>query len=207
MLSFSDPDGTPLALVGVPDAGDGWSNGPVPAEYALCGFNGVTLLLERAEETAAILTDVLEFREIARDGPMIRFVSAGDKGNVVDIRATNDFARGHQGRGSIHHVAFRAADDKQQAAMAEILIRGSKVHPTEQKNRKYFRSIYFREPGGVLFEIATDVPGFTVDEQVEQLGQNLKLPKFLESRREELARSLPVLMDAAHKTSLNAEGE
>jgi glyoxalase family protein len=97
------------------------------------------------------------------------------------------------GRGSVHHVAFRAADDPAQAAMAERLAQHHGIAPTEQKDRNYFRSIYFREPGGVLFEIATDSPGFSVDEPLASLGQALKLPPFLEARRTEIARVLPTL--------------
>jgi glyoxalase family protein len=103
--------------------------------------------------------------------------------------------RGHQGRGSVHHIAFRAADDTQQAVMAEKLKSAHEMHPTEQKDRNYFRSIYFREPGGVLFEIATDIPGFAVDESIDMLGRNLKLPNFLEARRREIESVLPALKD------------
>ena len=154
----------------------------------------MTLLLESAEKTAAILTDVFGFREVAREGSVTRFVAAGDvKGSVVDIHEAAGAPRDTQGRGSVHHIAFRAADDAQQAQMTEKLIRDHGRHPTEQKDRKYFRSIYFREPGGVLFEIATDTPGFAVDEPVEALGRDLKLPKFLEPRRKEIEGALPVL--------------
>jgi glyoxalase family protein len=97
----------------------------------------------------------------------------------------------------VHHIAFRAADDAQQAQMTEKLIRTHGRHPTEQKDRKYFRSIYFREPGGILFEIATDIPGFAVDEPVEALGRNLELPNFLEPRRKEIEGVLPALEKAA----------
>jgi glyoxalase family protein len=97
----------------------------------------------------------------------------------------------------VHHIAFRAADDAQQAQMTEKLIRVHGRHPTEQKDRNYFRSIYFREPGGVLFEIATDIPGFAVDEPVETLGRALKLPKFLEPRRQEIEGMLPVVGELA----------
>jgi glyoxalase family protein len=158
----------------------------------------VTLLLDSAQKTAAILTDVFGFREVAREGSVIRFASAGDvKGSVVDIHEAAGVLRGHQGRGSVHHIAFRAADDVQQAQMTEKLIRTHGRHPTEQKDRKYFRSIYFREPGGVLFEIATDIPGFAVDEPVEALGRDLELPNFLEPRRKEIEGMLPVLEDTA----------
>src|SRR5260221_1577274 len=114
-----------------------------------------------------------------------------------DDPSTYHFYYGDEGRGSVHHIAFRAADDVQQAKMTETLIRTHGRHPTEQKDRKYFRSIYFREPGGVLFEIATDIPGFAVDEPVEALGRHLELPSFLESRRKEIESALPVLETAA----------
>ena len=200
VLPFADPDGMALALVGVAGAEiePGWSNGDVPSEHAIRGFQGVTLLLDSAEKTAAILTDVFGFREVAREGSVIRFAAAGDaNGSTVDIYEAKGFLRGHQGRGSVHHIAFRAADDAQQAHMAEKLIRTHGQRPTEQKDRNYFRSIYFREPGGVLFEIATDIPGFAVDEPVESLGRELKLPKFLEPHRKEIEGVLPVLEVAA----------
>jgi glyoxalase family protein len=97
----------------------------------------------------------------------------------------------------VHHVAFRAADDAAQAAMAEKVAKNHGLHHTEQKDRQYFRSVYFREPGGVLFEIATDAPGFAVDEPVERLGSALKLPRFLEPRRKELEGVLPALSQEA----------
>ncbi|MBV9532216.1 MAG: ring-cleaving dioxygenase [Bradyrhizobium sp.] len=196
VLPFTDPDGMALALVGVAGADNepAWSNGDVPREHAIRGFNGVTLLLDRAQNTAAILTDVLGFCEVAREGSVMRFAAAGAaNGGVVDIYEAKGFLRGHQGRGSVHHIAFRAADDAQQAEMAKRLIRTHGQRPTEQKDRNYFRSIYFREPGGVLFEIATDIPGFTVDEPAETLGRDLKLPKFLEAHRHEIEGVLPAL--------------
>ena len=108
------------------------------------------------------------------------------------LREVGEFPRGRLGRGSVHHVAFRAADDAAQAAMAEKAV-ALGLHVTEQKDRNYFRSVYFREPGGVLFEIATDDPGFAVDEPAESLGRALKLPRFLEPRRAELEAKLPPL--------------
>jgi glyoxalase family protein len=200
VLAFTDPDGMALALVGVFGAENepSWSNGDIPAEHAIRGFQGVTLLLDSAAKTAAILTDVFGFREVAREGSVIRYAAAGDaNGSVVDIYEAKGFLRGHQGRGSVHHIAFRAADDEQQAQMAEKLMRKYGQRPTEQKDRKYFRSIYFREPGGVLFEIATDIPGFAVDEPAETLGRELKLPMFLEPHRTEIESVLPVLEQAA----------
>jgi glyoxalase family protein len=200
VLPFTDADGMALALVGVfgTENEPSWSNGDIPSEHAIRGFRGVTLLLDSAARTAEILTDVFGFREVAREGSVIRYAAAGDaNGSVVDIYEAKGFLRGHQGRGSVHHIAFRAADDEQQAQMAEKLMRKHGQRPTEQKDRKYFRSIYFREPGGILFEIATDIPGFAVDEPAETLGRELKLPKFLEPRRNEIESVLPVLEQAA----------
>jgi glyoxalase family protein len=196
VLPFTDQDGMALALVGVADAENesGWGNEDIPSEHAIRGLHGVTLVLDSAQKTAAILTDVFGFREVAREGSVIRFAAASEaRGSVVDIYEAAGVPRGHQGRGSVHHIAFRAADDVQQAQMTEKLIRTHSRHPTEQKDRKYFRSIYFREPGGVLFEIATDIPGFAVDEPVETLGRNLELPNFLEPRRKEIEGVLPII--------------
>ena len=144
--------------------------------------------------TAAILTDVLGFAEVGREGSVVRFASGdGAVGGIVDARAAGGFLPGRTGAGSVHHVAFRAADDATQAAMAEKLARDHGIRATEQKDRHYFRSVYFREPGGVLFEIATDVPGFAVDEPVASLGQALKLPPSLEPRRREIEAALPAV--------------
>jgi len=195
VLALTDPDGMSLALVGVAGAEReaGWSNGDIPREHAIRGFHGVTLLLEDAARTGAILTDVLGFEKIAREGSVIRFRASDVRGNLIDIYEAKGFLRGHLGRGSVHHIAFRAADDAVQTEMARKLIADHGMHPTEQKDRNYFRSIYFREPGGVLFEIATDIPGFAVDEPVASLGQALKLPKFLEPHRKEIEGVLPSL--------------
>jgi glyoxalase family protein len=195
VLPFTDPDGMRFALVAAPGAEKekGWSKSDIPAEHAIRGFHGVTLLVHTAAPTAAILTDVLGFREVARDGALARYRGDAPLGAHVDLREAGDFPRGRMGRGSVHHVAFRAADDAAQAAMAKKLVADHKMHPTDQKDRNYFRSIYFREPNGILFEIATDQPGFAVDEPAASLGQSLKLPPFLEPRRAELEGKLPPL--------------
>ena len=114
-------------------------------------------------------------------------------GGVVDIRVAKEFLAGQMGRGSVHHVAFRAANDAAQAAMARKLEENHGLQHTPQLDRQYFRSVYFREPGGVLFEIATDAPGFAIDEPVASLGKELKLPPFLEPRRKEIEAALPPL--------------
>ena len=155
---------------------------------------GASLARARA---AAILTDVLGFREVARDGALARYRGDAPMGSHVDLREAGDFPRGRMGRGSVHHIAFRAADDATQAAMGKKLAADHNMHPTGQKDRNYFRSIYFREPNGILFEIATDQPGFAVDESVASLGQSLKLPPFLEPRRAELETKLPRLHEVA----------
>jgi glyoxalase family protein len=193
-LAFTDADGQSLALVGVAGAASepAWTDGAVPAEHAIRGFHGVTLMLAKAAPTGAILTNVLGFREFGREGPLVRYAAgAGGAGDVVTIRETGGFLPGRQGRGSVHHIAFRAKDDAEQAAMAKKVRTEHGLAPTEQRDRNYFRSVYFREPGGILFEIATDQPGFAVDEPVASLGQALKLPPFLESHRREIEAALP----------------
>jgi Lactoylglutathione lyase and related lyases len=152
-------------------------------EHAIRGFHGVTLMLDEGAPTAALLTDVLRFSEIGHEGGVRRFRANEGRGGVVEIREAKGISRRTMGRGSVHHIAFRAADDAEQAALARKAVEDHGVRATEQKDRKYFRSVYFREPGGVLFEIATDQPGFAVDEPVESLGHDLKLPAFLEPRR------------------------
>ena len=191
-LRFRDPDGMMLALVGVDgsETEAAWASAEVPAEHAIRGLHGVTLLLETEEATAAILTEVLGLREEAREGNLIRFAGSAALGGFVTLRAVGGFLPGRQGAGSVHHIAFRAADDAAQSAMAEKLA-GLGLQVTEQRDRQYFRSVYFREPGGVLFEIATDAPGFAVDEPVESLGTALKLPAGLEPHRAQIEAVLP----------------
>ncbi len=194
VLTFQDPDGMRLALAALPGiGGEAAGRSDVPAEAAIRGFHGVNLLVADAAPTAAILTEVLGFREAGRDGSLVRYKAAGEgPGKVVDLHAAGDFLRGRLGKGSVHHVAFRARDDAEQVAIAAVL-KERGIVPTEQKDRNYFRSIYFNEPGGVLFEIATDEPGFAVDEPADHLGEALKLPPFLETRRAALEKMLPEL--------------
>ncbi|MBB5695706.1 ring-cleaving dioxygenase [Muricoccus pecuniae] len=196
VLTFRDPDGLRLALVGLPgiEAEPAWDNGEVPVEHALRGFHGVSLMLDKTEATGAILSDVFGFREVAREGDTTRFAAEGTAlGGIVDVRAVGGFLPARLGRGSVHHLAFRAADDADQAEMVRKLAENHGLHTTEQKNRDYFRSVYFREPGHVLFEIATDIPGFAVDEPADQLGTALKLPRFLEGHRAQIEAALPAL--------------
>jgi glyoxalase family protein len=196
VLSFKDGDGMRLALLAIPGVENepAWSSGTIPAEHAIRGFHSVSLLLEDAAPTGAILSDILGFTEIGRDGSLIRY-KAGDAtiGGIVDLRTAGGFLPSRQGGGSVHHIAFRAADDAEQAAMVKKLAENHRIQTTEQKDRNYFRSVYFREPGHVLFEIATDIPGFAVDENVAMLGEALKLPPFLEGYRPRIEEVLPEL--------------
>jgi glyoxalase family protein len=196
MLAFKDWDGTRLGLAGVRNAESalGWSGAQVPAEHAIRGFHSVSLLLADAGPTAAILTDIFGFVADGREGSTQRFRALGvEPGGIIDLRTAGEFLMARQGAGSVHHIAFRAADDAAQAGMVKKLVEDHHLRTTEQKDRNYFRSVYFREPGRVLFEIATDPPGFAVDEPTESLGTALKLPSFLEARRAEIEAALPKL--------------
>ena len=203
VLAFTDPDGMSLAVVGVAGAESesAWVGAGIAAEHAIRGFHGVTLMVDDGAPTAAVLRDVLGFSGAGEDGSLTRFAATEAVGGVVDIRAAKGFLPGRQGRGSVHHIAFRAADDAAQAAMARKLTNDLGLHPTAQLDRKYFRSVYFREPGGILFEIATDAPGFAVDEPVETLGRDLQLPPFLEAQRKEIEAVLPELDTAESSVS------
>ncbi len=194
IVSFRDPDGMRLALIGVPgiESEPAWTDGDVPAEVAVRGFHSVNLLLKEAAPTGAILTDVLSFSEVGREDRIVRY-KAGDTaiGGIVDIHEAGSFLPCRMGGGSVHHIAFRAADDTEELAMKKKLAENHGIDTTEQRDRNYFRSVYFREPGHVLFEIATDVPGFAIDEPVASLGRSLKLPPVYESRRREIEQVLP----------------
>lgn len=150
--------------------------------------------MDDAAPTAAVLTGVFGFLPDGTEGFTSRFrVPGASLGGIVDIQAAGGFLPARQGRGSVHHLAFRATDDADQAAMVAKLARDHGLHATEQRDRDYFRSVYFRSPGGVLFEIATDAPGFAVDEPKGELGTALKLPVFLQSHREAIEVALPEL--------------
>jgi glyoxalase family protein len=195
-IAFKDQDGTRLALTGVKgvEAKPGWSAGGVPAEHSIRGFHSVSLLLAESGPTAAILTDVFGFVGSGSEGATQRFHAPDvDVGGIIDLRTAGDFLPARQGAGSVHHIAFRAADDAEQAAMVRKLADNHRLRTTEQKDRNYFRSVYFREPGHVLFEIATDPPGFAIDEPPDSLGEALKLPPFLEGRRAAIEAALPKL--------------
>ena len=170
---------------------DAWNEGPVPAENSIRGFYGVTVTEADHARTTSLLTDTMGFRQVAREDDRIRFeVGAGGPSSIIDVLHAPDAPRGIVSVGTVHHVAWRAPNDEQQVKWREKLV-GAGLHVTPIIDRKYFHSIYFREPGGVLFEIATDPPGFTVDEPPDSLGLQLRLPPWLESARHEIEQSLP----------------
>ncbi len=193
VLTLRDQDGIALELVADPRVGEraGWSGGAVPAEHAIRGVHGVTLWEGALEPTSAFLTRALGFRAVGSEGAIHRFeIGTGGSGATADIRVAEGFWRAAMGVGTVHHIAWRTPDDNAQlAARAELLAAGTAV--TAVADRQYFHSIYFHEPGGVLFEIATDPPGFATDEPLASLGSALKLPPWLEPMRQELERKLP----------------
>jgi|SRR6267378_1633294 len=193
VLSFQDYDGQSLELVGSRKIEDRtvWTHGPVPKEHAIRGFHSITLLEEVLERTESVLVDTLGFRQVREEEDRFRYEAGkGAAGTIVDVVSRPKAQRGFVSVGIVHHVAFRASDDEHQKDLRqEILKAGLNVTPVI--NRNYFHSIYFREHGGVLFEVATDQPGFAIDESPEQLGTRLALPPWLENSRTKIGKNLP----------------
>jgi len=196
VIAFHDPDGMLLELVASPRAdtcasgGMPWG-GSVPDEHAIRGVHAVTLWQDGHQRTAELLTGQLGFVLAREQGSIFRYiVDDGGPGRILDVRVVPGLWRGVMGAGIVHHVAFRAATDEIQLGVRDAIVHeGYTVTP--QLDREYFHSVYFREPGGVLFEIATDAPGFTVDESASTLGRTLRLPEWLEPRRFEIEALLP----------------
>jgi glyoxalase family protein len=195
VLAFNDPDGLLIELAATPrvDRVTPWPDGPVSAQHAVRGLHGGTIWEDGDRGTAEFLTAHLGFRQVGEEGNRLRFETATEGvGTVLDLRRVGGFWRGATGVGTVHHVAFRAPSDEAQLALrAQIQQVG--VDATPVIDRQYFRSVYFREPGGVLFEIATDAPGFTVDEPAPELGTHLMLPPIYEPMRDRIAQALPPL--------------
>jgi len=196
-LPFQDPDGLWLSLIEskAPDNRKGWETPDVKADAALKGFHTVTLTLNNTKATAAVLTEIFGYRLVAQDGNISRYqTDAVENAALVDLLESPGAQRGLNAGGTNHHVAFRVANEEILMAFREkIVARG--LHITEKINRDYFFSLYFREPGGVLFEIATDNPGFATDETVAELGNSLQLPNRYESMRAEIEKGLPELLN------------
>jgi len=194
-LPFKDPDGLNIELIVSKYADDRqpWATPDVTAATATKGFHNVTLTLANSKPTAEILTDVFGYKQTEQEDNRSRFITdAVPTAAIVDLVEAPQGSRGQSGSGTNHHVAFRVHDEAIQMEFREkILSRG--LHITPKINRDYFFSLYFREPGGVLFELATENPGFTVDEPLDQLGTHLKLPVQYESMREKIEATLPAV--------------
>jgi glyoxalase family protein len=191
VLTFPDPDGMMIEIVAHRDAGTVVASryADVPHEHAIRGFFGVTLYENEAQQTAEILK-LMGFHQVAEEGNRLRLAAKGDAlGNHIDLLIDPNAGYGRSGAGSVHHIAFRAKDDAAQLEWREIIAERLQVTPV--LDRTYFHSIYFREPGGVLFEMATDPPGFAFDESPESLGEQLRIPEWLEPRRDFIVKRLP----------------
>jgi glyoxalase family protein len=192
VIAFKDRDGLQLELVATESADlrGSWSGGSVPAEHAIHGVHSVTLWEHTLELTERALVDGLGFRKESTEDTTTRFViQEGGASKIVDVRVVGGFLAPMGGAGTIHHVAFRAESDAAELELRNTVV-GLGMHPTSVIDREYFHSVYFREPGGVLFELATDAPGFAVDEPLDALGTALKLPPQYESSRAEIEQRL-----------------
>lgn len=187
-IKFNDPDGLQLELT-ERDEGtmNSWNFGGVHAEHAIKGFGGAVLF--SAQRTADVLENILGLECIGQENEFLRFKSEGHLGNTIDIQL-NPSVRGLMGAGTVHHIAWRAKDEEDLLRWSTLL-QEKEYYPTEIRDRNHFKAVYFHEEGSILFEIATDPPGFSVDEPVNELGKKLMLPSWLESKRSELEETLP----------------
>lgn len=194
-VSFLDPDGLKFELTvpKTPDTREPWTTNEVSAENATRGFHHITITSNKMDATAKVLTDVFGYKLLEQEVNRYRFVTdAVGNAAIVDIVEIPAEIAGHVAGGSVHHVAFRVENEEVLMQYREKIVNMG-LNITEKIDRNYFYSLYFREPGGVLFEIATDNPGFSVDEPVEELGSGLKLPAQYEAYRSEIEQSLPKL--------------
>jgi catechol 2,3-dioxygenase-like lactoylglutathione lyase family enzyme len=193
-INFVDPDGLALEIVTTGKAdSQGRQDGPTSDANAIRGFHGVTIAEEGYENTARVLTEVMGLQLVGSELNRFRYRTEKEgPGTIVDLLCVPDARRGSMGAGVVHHVAYRTPSDQEQGEWRRALVgRGFNVSPV--MDRQYFHSIYYREPGGVLFEIATDGPGFTVDQPADELGKKLMLPRWLEGHRRELEKVLPAV--------------
>lgn len=188
-LEFDDPHGLHLEIVERAEGENNtWTFGGVTPEVAIKGFGGATLLSARPEQTAELLEKVMGLEKVGEEGDFVRYRSTADIGNIIDLKLTS-IGRGEMGVGTVHHIAWRAKDDEDQLEWQKyVAANGYGVTPVQDRN--YFNAIYFREHGEILFEIATDPPGFAHDELPETMGEELKLPKQYETHRETIENSL-----------------
>jgi glyoxalase family protein len=194
-IAFQDPDGLWLTLIEAKqnDERKGYETAELKADVAIKGFHTVTLTLNDIKATAAILTEVFGYKQVAQEDNLYRYqTDAVENAAIVDLLEMPQAQRGINAGGTNHHVAFRVKDEETLMAIREkVVVRGLQI--TEKINRDYFFSLYFREPGGVLFEIATDNPGFATDETVENLGSSLQLPDQYKAMRDKIEKGLPEL--------------
>lgn len=189
VIQFDDPHGLHLELVERAEGEqNNWKFGGVTPEVAIKGFGGATLYSSRPEETAKTLTDVMGLELVGTEGDYTRFKASADIGNIIDLKMVTGVSGG-VGVGTVHHIAWRAQDDADHVEWQQHTM-NSGQHVTELKDRNYFNALYFRESGEILFEIATDPPGFAHDESLETMGTQLMLPAQFEQHRERLVSSL-----------------
>lgn len=188
-LEFDDPHGLHLEIVEREEGeANPWEFGGITAEYAIKGFGGATLLSTQPDKTADLLEKVMGLEKVGEEGDIARFQSTADIGNIIDLKRT-PIGPGQMGVGTVHHIAWRAADDGDQMDWKKhIEANGYGVTPVRDRN--YFNAIYFREHGDILFEIATDPPGFAHDESVETMGEKLMLPSQYETNRQQIEQVL-----------------
>jgi predicted esterase/catechol 2,3-dioxygenase-like lactoylglutathione lyase family enzyme len=194
VIAFADHDGLMLEIVAhaSAEARPAWGDAPgISRDNAIHGFHGVTLWIGNADPTERVLVDTLGFKAGREDGTTRRYtVEQGGAGTIVDVRSVGGFVAGAGGAGTVHHVAFAVESDAAELAVRERVEKAN-LRPTPVIDRNYFHSVYFREPGGVLYELATNPPGFTVDEPVERLGEQLMLPPQYEPHRAQIEAVLP----------------
>ena len=191
VIYFEDGDGLGLELVfNDKDKRPGYSMGHIPAEHSIKGFYSVEIWEEGYERTAGLLTEQLDHQLIAEKGNRFRFAATDSPGNYIDILCAPDSMKGLAGSGTVHHIAFATPNSNTQIEVRSKVVERM-LNPTLVRDRNYFTSIYFREPGGVLFEVATTGPGFAIDEAPEKLGESLKLPPWFENDRAHIEGILP----------------
>jgi len=194
-LSFKDPDGLNINLIvsRTEDDREPWTTDEIPARYAIRGFHSITLTLRSIMPTATILTEIFGYHLSQQEGDRTRYITdAVGNASIVDLVEAPSGSAGYNAAGTNHHVAFRVKDDTILMEFREKILKKG-LHITPKIDRDYFFSLYFREPGGVLFELATDNPGFMRDEPLNELGTHLKLPKQYESSRAKIEAVLPKL--------------
>ena len=197
VVPLADPHGLRIALVesrsSLGRSFSDWNHSPIPAEHQVRGLESARMLERDLDETVAFLTDGMGLSKVGEENGWARFgLSEGKSGTYVDLRAAPEMNRGAWGTGSIHHIAWRVEDADHQLQVRERVLHEG-AHPTPVIDRFWFKSVYFREPGGVLFELATDGPGFHVDEEMDSLGERLVLPPWLEPNRSAIEKVLPKL--------------